>query len=356
MILVDAGGARQVDRPAVGGHAHQVAVGGDQERGAVRRQAVVDAAQRVLDPHGSARVALDRRSQRPVVGNLDRDGAERLARWVEPVEPAALLEDDPSHAEGRPVYVVVGEVRDLTDRSGVEVHHPDVLPKVRPSVGHEEELLSGPHRVGVGPLPVGEPRQGLRGEVVAPEVLVLAAEIALAQIEVAEDAVVDDLAPVRRERHQSRSVQGQLFRLSNVQRDGERVMDIRIERALARQIDDTSPVRRPPEDEVAAVDAVEGQPPRWAVFARHYIYVAGVPKPARVGDEAPVRREMRCDHLAWTVDDPSRRPTAQWRGPQAVPRHERDLPGARRRKPREHIGSPGAACGGQQDKYKNAKL
>jgi hypothetical protein len=161
MVLIDTRRVGQVDGRVMDRDLHKITVGGNQKRRTVRRQAVIHAAERILDPHEAAGVRLPWRGLSPVVRDFDLDFADLLARRVQPVELAALLESDPACAERWPVDIVVGKTGNLADRAGVEVQDPDALAEIGAAVGQEEDLAPAPHRRRICPLPVGQPRQRL---------------------------------------------------------------------------------------------------------------------------------------------------------------------------------------------------
>ncbi|OPZ81422.1 MAG: hypothetical protein BWY77_00652 [bacterium ADurb.Bin431] len=137
-------------------------------------------------------------SQLPAVArNLDVDLAAGVGLAVEHVEIAGAHIDDLLSVAGGHLDVEIVEEGDLSHRFGGKIIGIEVGDAVVAAVGDEIELLSDPHRIGALADIVGEVGVLFSGEIVEPEVDILAALVAFPVILLAAFGAVGQLFAVR---------------------------------------------------------------------------------------------------------------------------------------------------------------
>jgi len=187
--VVDAGGAGQVaDGALLGRDGEDVAAG--VEHGALAVGTDVEIVDVLLD------VGEPAPGDGAVGGHADGHLGRLLRGQVEPVDPAAVLEHDGGVAERRELdieRVIVGELAGLLGAPLVDIQ---VHAAVGSAVGQEVDPVAVPHGDDVLGRVVGDVLGLLRREVVDPDVVGLAAAVALPGAELAEHAVVGELLAV----------------------------------------------------------------------------------------------------------------------------------------------------------------
>ena len=122
MVLVDAGCAGQIARRTVlSGHAEDVAARREQRPLTVRRQREIHLPRGVRCANLTLDVRHAAASTRTVVREQDGNLLEVLARQIQSVKLASLLEGDCIAAQRREIDIVIGEVRDLPRLPGIRV-------------------------------------------------------------------------------------------------------------------------------------------------------------------------------------------------------------------------------------------
>ncbi len=361
MVLVCPRRAGQVaGRAVLGGRAEDVAARREQGPLAVGRQGVVPHARGI----GVADLVLHLGDADAgagiVVGDADRDLTQLLARQVQEIKLAALLEGDGVAAQGREVDVVVGETGDLAGLFRVQVIDPDVGAAVLVLVGQVIDLAAVPHGRGVGAGPAGELGQLAAVEVVGEELLGEAAVVALPGAEVPEDAVVGDGVAVRPEGGQAH---GAVDRHRDRQAAGDRnlvhVLDPGVPLVLLGQIDHELGIRRPGDHHVVRSvppagaglgGRIVGQPPRLAPRGGDHPDVRAGLAGFGVGDPSAVRRHAREQVLPRSAGQPHRRPAGLGDRPDVAVGHEHDPVRVGLGEPRQ-----GGLGGGGQEQRRRAE-
>ena len=333
MILVDPLRSGQIAGGAVfGRHAEDVAARREQRALAVGGERVVHLPGRVA----GADLALDggdvRAGARIVVGQIDLNLAHLLARQVERVELAALLEGDRVAAESGEVDVVVGEVGDFTALPVVLVVDPDIGAAIGVLVGQVIDLAAIPHRRSIGARPACDLGQLPAVEVVGEHLLRQAAVVAFPGAEIAEDAVVGDGVSVGPEGRQAdRAVDRHGRGRAAGHRDLVHFLDPAVPLVALGQVDNVLRIRRPGDDHVVGTMApagaalsrrMVGEPPRRAAGRRNHPDVGPRLARLRIGDPLAVGRDAREHVLAGRAGQPLRRPARLRHSPDIAVGHE----------------------------------
>ena len=198
---MNAGRRRQVPgRSGLGRHGEDIAPCPEQRAAAVGGDLEVGDAPADVDDARAAAIE--------VLGDGDGDLLGPLAGQIQFVDPAAILVDDGRVAHRRELHVELRVVRQLLrllrgQVVAVEVHPAAVVP-----VGGEVDLVALPHRDDVERRVVRQVGRRLRLEVVEPDVVGHTAPVPLPGAELAEDAVVDQLGAVGRERAEAAAREG----------------------------------------------------------------------------------------------------------------------------------------------------
>ena len=176
---------------------------------------------------------------------------------------------------------------------------------VRVAFRDEVDAVAVPHREDVLRAVLGEPRGLFAGEIVKPQVVRLAAAVALPGAELAEHAVVDHLLAVRREGAPSAPRQRQHLRhAARELRQGELALE-GVPLGAPRPVHHR-PAVAPRHHDVVRPHAVRhvvafqrggvGEAPRHAALGRHHVHLGVAVVLAGEGEGLPVGREAR-EHL-----------------------------------------------------------
>jgi len=224
----------------------------------------------------------------------------RSARDVEEPQVAAVHVDDALAVERRPARVVVRVLRVLAHVGAVRQRREDV--HHARAIGQEEEAPAVPHREAVRALPVRDLAERRRLDVPHPEVVGLAAAIALPRAILERPAVERHRAAVRRDVDLAHRADLDRTRLTAAHRHlGEEGLAVRIAPAVT--VEDRAAVRAPAHH--LLVIRREREAPRLAAGGRHHVDVhvalvlAGKGKPRAVRAQprkalgALVRRQPR---------------------------------------------------------------
>ena len=270
------------------GDVEDFAAGGHDHPGPVGREAHGSTLPGDVDPLGASVNIV--RCER--YGNLDGLAVLR----VQPVQPAAVLEDDGLAVGGGELHVVLLEVRHLLRLLRLGIVHEQVHDHV--AVGGEEDLVADPHREDVLGYVIGDILHLAGLGVIDPHVVRHATPVVLPGAEFAHHAVVGQFLPVRgigaeaalRERNLRRHAP---FRTHGPEFSREAVAD-----AVA--IDDLLPVRGPAHHDVvrahavaqvvAAVGGRVGQSDGFAALGRNQIHFPVAVVFGGEGDALAVRR------------------------------------------------------------------
>ena len=301
--------ARQVPRRAAVVGRGQVDVAARLENG---RLAVVRYRHRV---DVVARVDGAIRQRVAVAWHLDVDPAHLVRRRVEHVQPAGLHEHDRPAVGFRHLHVEVGEIRDLLHLLRHEVVREQVGDAALRPVGDEIQQVSDPHRVGVLADIVGDRCVGLRGEVVQPDIRVLAALVALPVVFLVSAAVVGQLRAVGRPGAQDAAVHGHRLGEAAVGRNRVELHDWPERVLVPRPEDDPRAVGRPAHRLQAGAHV--GDPRRRAARCGDHVQVRAFVL-AREDDVLAVRRELRHVLAAGVACQPRRHATARGHRPEVV--------------------------------------
>ena len=335
MVFIDARRAGQVARRAVfGRHAEDIAARRKQRPLAVGRQRIVELAGGIAEAQRALDVGDARAGAGIVVGHGHRHFAELLARQIDAVELAALLESDGIAAERREIDVVIGEVGDLARLPGIEIIGPDVGAAMRILVREIIDVPAIPHRRGVGARPIGDLSQRLGVEIIGKDLLGQTAVIPLPGAEVAEDAVIGDavtVGPIGGKAH--RAVDRQRRWRATRDRHLPHLLDPAVPLVALGQVDDRAGIGGPGHHHVVRAVApagarlhrrMPGQPPRRAAAGRDHPDVGAGLARLGIGDPAPVGRDARHHVLPRPAGHPHGGAAGPGDGPDVAIRHEHD--------------------------------
>ena len=291
--LVDAGGVCEIAGIAVpGGNGEDVAAGDEHRAIAVGRDVIIG--------HLAADLAQAAAAPGHVLVQHHVDLLDAAGRHLVAIEETAVLEHDARIAERGELDVEVLVVRDLPRGFRLQVVGEQVHALVRVAVGEEINGIAVPHGHDVAGRVVGDVRDGLLLEVIDPQVVGLAAAVALPGAKLAEDAVIHQLLLVGRVGTPAAARQRKLFGQAAVDRHGIQLADEVDPRVGSRADDDrlvVAPrhhqiVRAIPIGNVVVFEAAgKGNPPRNTAFGRHHVdlgaavVLAGERQPAAVGRE-----------------------------------------------------------------------
>ena len=186
---------------------------------------------------GAADVGQPAATESKILMDANGDAHGVFAIEIESVKVPAVLEDDGLVAQGRELDVELGETCYLAGGLVGGVVHEQVHAPVLVAVGQEIDPVAVPHRKDVLRGMLGDVVRGARREIVDPDVVGLPAPIAFPGAELAEHAVVGQLAAVRRKRAPPAARQGQLLRHTAVDRRVEQLPLERVPFDPARAID-----------------------------------------------------------------------------------------------------------------------
>ena len=347
MVLIGIACRREIAGGAVfRRHGEDVAARAQHRALAVRRNIVIRVVCRIHIPDRVIRVHRARQPARAVIGDRERQLAQRLAGQIDHIQRATLLERDAGITERWEIDVVIGEMGHLVHGLGGEIVAPDIGAPVGVPVGEKIQLAAIPHWRRVGAFPIADLPQLAFGEIVGEYFLRQSAVVAFPGAEIAEDARVGDVVRIRPEAHQAAAVQRQ--------RCGQPARDRHLEqpdvparlRRPARQEHDVLGIRRPRHHQIVRPPAVrrlrhdigmECQARRHAARGRHHIHILIALGARGVGDPFAVRRKARHPVLPRIAGQPRGGAAGAVHAPQIAVRHEHHAAAMQVRKPRQRL-------------------
>ena len=217
-----------------------------------------------------------------IAGEVDSDFLGLLAREIEEIEEAAILEDDGIGAEAGPVHIELGEMGELADLLRLCAVSEEIHAVIGALIGVEIDGVAAPHWKSVHALIVAVDLLVVIGlEIVDGNFLGHAAGVTLPGAEIAEDAIEGDLIAVGREGSEAAFVDGEARGKAAFDGNREEAAEPGIESFAAGEEQDALAVGHPIDDFIFHAHALgqndggsfEGQLLGLAAFGGNYVDV-----------------------------------------------------------------------------------